>query len=135
MPLRYDSGPLGRNSIPTPPGTFREVKAHPTARTKKKVQIEVTRSVDLRYVAVQEAIKELATASEGLEDAMLDVEVYNDYGSESIDSTVRGWRDATDQEIQDKKDYDEWQAIQQKQYLERQAEQLRRQAPHLFKEK
>lgn len=131
MALKFDRGPFGMSSVPASPGVFRQVKVSPRSR-KTKTQIQVRNSVEINYTSVKDAIEQLAKAGEGLEDATLEIDTYEEYGSIRTDTTVDGWRDATDEEIQDKKDYDAWQVARRREQEEKMAEDLKRARPDLF---
>lgn len=134
MALHFDTSPFGTTSkYPRSPGTFREVKATPTARSKKKVQIQVSNHIDIDYVDAPDAASRILVAAKGLEDANLVIENEESYGSSSIVTYISGWRDATDQEIEDRKDYEAFLQEERAKHLERQAEALKRERPDLFK--
>lgn len=69
------------------------------SRPRKKPEKHVSRSVDLNYVDVEYAIRQLTTAAEGLRSPTVDIEVTEYYGSRSISCTVQGYMPMTKEEI------------------------------------
>lgn len=74
------------------------------ARVPKHIK-RVTRPVDITYGSIETVIETLTKAAEGLNDAMLDVEVVTRYHDDySIVCTVSGWVPMTRAEIAEKRE-------------------------------
>lgn len=73
------------------------------SRPRKTPEKHVSRHVDLRYVSVEDAIKSLQEAAEGLRNPTVDIELDEWYGQTSIICKVEGYAPMTAEDIAEKR--------------------------------
>lgn len=108
----------------------------------KTLRMLESTDVSINYSSIKDVIKTLQETTKNLKDAEFRIESYDDYGSQTIECTVVGWRDATEDEVKQaetyllkqKKERIEAKRKAEAKEVQKAEEILRKQRPELFKE-
>lgn len=90
--------------------------------------------IDILWASFESLKEAIADAEARLQDISFDVGTEPDYDGDRAYAYIKGWRDATPEEIQARKDELAEIEEQQRRWEENMAEQLRQSRPELFKD-